>query len=396
MADLVNIKTHASAAGLHVVTITPFYPTHLDDSSGCFIAESLDPLAKLGVKHTILAAQPFYRGRFCNAGKALPAQWIRYFSLPGGTGLPMAGAFLFARIVGAMRKLHRENPIHLIHAHGALPCGHAAMLLSHELKIPFVVSVHGLDVFSTVQVGGRAGKWCHKISSRVYASSKRVICVSERVREQVLLGMRSNCRTSVVYNGVDVNRFAPASGPPATNLLLLSVGNLDRNKGHDVLLRASAALAAEFPSLRVEIVGDGAERAALGTLTQQLGISDRVKFSGRQPRAYVADAMRRCTLFVLPSKYEGLGCVYLEAMSSGKPAVGCRGQGIAEIIQQGSNGFLIGPDNDKELALVLSMLLKDENRRHNIGTLARDTVVERLSLEHQAEGLARIYRDTAA
>ena len=396
MADLVNIKTHASAAGLHVVTLTPFYPTHLDDSSGCFIAESLGPLAQLGVKHTVLATQPFYRGRFRTAANALPAEWIRYFALPGGTGLPTAGAFLFARLVAVLRDLHRENPIHLIHAHAPLPCGHAAMLLSQELKVPFVVSVHGLDVFSTVQVSGRAGEWCRKISGRVYASSKRVICVSEHVRERVLQGMRSNCRTSVVYNGVDVNLFHPDVEPRQSEHVVLSVGNLIPNKGHDVLVKASASIATEFPSLKLEIIGDGPERQRLGTLAQQLGINDRVKFLGRQSRATVAEAMRRCTLFVLPSKYEGLGCVYLEAMSSGKPAIGCREQGIAEIIQQGSNGFLIGPDNDKELALVLSMLLKDENRRRNIGTLARDTVVERLTLEHQAESLARIYRDTAA
>ncbi len=396
MADLVNIKTHVTAAGLHVVTLTPFYPTQLDDSSGCFISESLGPLARLGVKQTVLAAQPFYRGRFRTAPNAFPAQWIRYFALPGGTGLPTAGAFLFARVVAALRELHRESPVHLIHAHGPLPCGHAAMLLSEELKIPFVVSVHGLDVFSTVQVKGRAGEWCRKISSRVYASSRRVICVSEHVRERVLQGMRSNCRTSVVYNGVDVNLFSPAAGSPATDFVVLSVGNLIPNKGIDVLLKAAAAISSDYPALTLEIIGDGPERSRLGALAQQLGIGDRVKFLGRQPRAKVAEAMRRCTLFVLPSKYEGLGCVYLEAMSCGKPAVGCREQGIAEIIQQGSNGFLIGPDNDKELALVLAMLLKDENRRRNIGTLARDTVVERLSLENQAEGLARIYRDTAA
>ena len=58
-------------------------------------------------------------------------------------------------------------------------------------------------------------------------------------------------------------------------------------------------------------------------------------------------------IFALPSRYEGLGCVYLEAMSVGKPVIGCRGQGIADIIQHGTNGFLVGPDNDRELALAL-------------------------------------------
>jgi glycosyltransferase involved in cell wall biosynthesis len=103
--------------------------------------------------------------------------------------------------------------------------------------------------------------------------------------------------------------------------------------------------------------------------------------------------MRRCTIFALPSRYEGLGCVYLEAMSVGKPAIGCRGQGIAEIIQQGTNGFLVGPDNEKELALVLGMLLRDETIRQNLGRAARDTILDALTLEQQAERLLRIYRE---
>jgi glycosyltransferase involved in cell wall biosynthesis len=106
--------------------------------------------------------------------------------------------------------------------------------------------------------------------------------------------------------------------------------------------------------------------------------------------------MRRCTIFALPSRYEGLGCVYLEAMSAGKPVIGCREQGISEIIQHGSNGFLVGPDNKRELTLALEMLLRDEPRRRNLGSAARDTVLERLTLAEQAESLARIYRESTA
>jgi len=90
-----------------------------------------------------------------------------------------------------------------------------------------------------------------------------------------------------------------------------------------------------------------------------------------------------------------LGCVYLEAMSAGRPVIGCRGQGIAEIIQHGTNGFLVGPDNERELSLALSMLLRDEERRRNLGTVARRTILEGFTLADQAERLARIYRKCA-
>ncbi len=388
-------KAQEDARAPHVLTLTPFYPTNQDDAVGCFVSEPLPWLAKSGVHNTVFAVQPLYRGAVRAREAAIPARWFRYLSFPGGFGLPGAGAFLFARIVSQVRKIHALRHIDVIHAHGPLPCGHAAMLLSAELDIPYVVSVHGLDAFSTVQVSGRAGEWCRRISQRLYRSSGRVICVSEHVREAVLEGVGGSCRTSVVYNAVDPGLFAPGSDTASATPLVLSVGNLIPTKGHAVLIRAAAALAAEFPALRLEIIGDGPERVRLQRLCAQLQITEKVRFLRRQSRQQVADAMQRCTLFALPSGYEGLGCVYLEAMSTGKPAIGCRGQGIAEVIQHGSNGFLVGPDNDRELALAIAMLLKDETRRRNISVAARDTILDRFTLAHQAENLLRIYREAA-
>jgi glycosyltransferase involved in cell wall biosynthesis len=379
-----------------VLTLTPFYPSEHDDAAGCFVAEPLDALAKAGVVNTVFAVQPFYRAKLRAKNCGVPAEWLRYLSLPGGFGLPTAGAFLFARIVGRVRELQRSRRIDLIHAHAPLPCGHAAMLLSAELKIPYVVSVHGLDAFSTEQVSGRAGEWCRRISQRVYRSSRRVVCISEHVREQVLEGTGPTCRTSVVYNGVDPEQFSPTTEPPSSAPVILSVGNLIPIKGHEFLIRAIASLATEFPAISLEIIGDGPERSRLQALAQQLQIVERVRFRGRQSRHEVAGAMRRCTVFALPSRYEGLGCVYLEAMSTGKAVVGCRGQGIAEIIQHGSNGFLVGPDNERELTLALAMLLRDESRRRSLGAAARDTILERLTLAQQAESLVRIYRESVA
>jgi glycosyltransferase involved in cell wall biosynthesis len=377
---------------LRVLTLTPFYPSERDPTGGCFVSEPIDALAKAGVKNTVFAVQPFYRPKTRVAENASSTEWIRYFSLPGGVGLPTAGAFLFSRIVGRVRELWNSRQIDLIHAHAPLPCGHAAMLLSAELGIPYVVSVHGLDAFSTEQVHGRAGQWCRRISQRVYQSSRRAICVSEHVRERVLEGTGQKCRTSVVYNGVDPEMFSPSSDPPLGQTVL-SVGNLIPIKGHETLIRAIATLVADFPELKLEVIGEGPELGRLRDLASQLKIQGRVQFLGRKSRKQVAEAMRRCILFALPSRYEGLGCVYLEAMAVGKAVIGCRGQGIAEIIQHGSNGFLVGPDNEKELALAIAMLLRDDARRRNIGALARDTIVDALTLAHQAEKYARIYRE---
>lgn len=377
---------------LRVLALTPFYPSVNDDASGCFIAEPLRALTNLGIANTVFAVQPFYRGKTLASQDGFPSEWMRYLSLPGGIGLPTAGASVFARVVGKVRRLQQGSGIDLIHAHGSLPCGHAAMLLNAELGLPYVISVHGRDAFATEQVKGRGGEWCRRISQRVYRSSRRVICVSECVRNEVLQGV-TEVRTSVVYNGVDIELFAP--GTEAVSIpMVLSVGNLTPIKGHATLIRAFAAVSADFPALTLEIIGQGPELPRLTSLVAELDMRDRVHFAGRQSRRQVADAMRRCTIFALPSRYEGLGCVYLEAMCVGKPVIGCRGQGIAEIVQHGTNGFLVGPENERELALAIGMLLRDEQLRTNIGTAAHDTILDRLTLRNQAAWLARIYRES--
>ncbi len=375
-----------------VLTLTPFYPARHDDGNGCFVAEPLNALEKQGVVNTVFALQPFYRNKTAPSAAGVPATWLRYFSLPRGFGLPSVGAFAFARILSKVREMQASGNLDLIHAHGALPCGHAAMLLSSELGVPYVITVHGLDAFSTEQVKGRAGEWCRRISQRVYQSARRVICISERVREEVLNGTGSRSRTSVVYNGVDPELFSPRN-QPANSETILSVGNLIPIKEHATLIKAFAELAATYPKLKLDIIGTGPELSRLQQLANQSSVGTRVNFLGRRSRVDVARAMQECEIFALPSRFEGLGCVYLEAMACGKPAIGCRGQGIAEVIQQGHNGFLVGSDNEKELTLVLKMLLQDLSLREKISVAARDTIVDRFTVYQQAQRLARIYEE---
>src|SRR5437660_910385 len=111
------MKLPPEPAPLHVLTLTPFYPTARDDANGCFVAEPLAALAELGAQNSILATQPFYREGERAHPNAPAAHFIRYFSLPGGAGLASAGAFLFARILSRIRELHRQHQIDIIHAH---------------------------------------------------------------------------------------------------------------------------------------------------------------------------------------------------------------------------------------------------------------------------------------
>jgi teichuronic acid biosynthesis glycosyltransferase TuaC len=379
---------------IHVLTLTPFYPSDGNEGRGCFVAEPLEWTEVLEIKNTVYAVQPFYRGRVHPGGSASPAHWIRFPSLPSGLGLPSSGAFLFARLVRKARELHGANPIDIIHAHGALPCGHAAALLSRALAVPFVVTVHGLDVFSTNQVRSLAGEWAERVSRLVYQSARSIICVSQRVRDQIIGGMPHTANATVIHNGVDSELFCPTDGAAPSNTIL-SVGNLIPTKGHALLVHAFSQVSERFPQLVLEIVGEGPELSRLRKLVRNLTIAHKVHFLGHQNRRDVAHRMQACALFALPSSYEGLGCAYLEAMSSGKVVIGCSGQGIGDVVEHGVNGWLIQPGNVEEMISALSLLLSNTQTRCQLGRAGRETIVQNFTFEHQADQLNRVYRESA-
>src|SRR5580658_8062393 len=194
-------KNHQRA--MRVLTLTPFYPTASDDAEGCFIADPLRELEQFGVNSCVVAVKPLHRTSAGSGAITPAASWVHYPCLPGGVGLASAGALLYARLIPKVRKLHRSRPIDLIHAHAALPCGHAAVLLSRELKIPCVVTVHGLDPFFDKQVHGFAGEWCKRVAQFVYRSASRAICISQKVAENVIDGAAAPVNITVIYNSVD-------------------------------------------------------------------------------------------------------------------------------------------------------------------------------------------------
>jgi glycosyltransferase involved in cell wall biosynthesis len=393
----VSPAKRAGKSALHVLTLTPFFPAAGDEVSGCFIAESTRELERFGVTSSIIAVNPIYHRRK-EPSPSAPAVWARFPQIPGNLGLSSAGRWLYVRLLAEVPRLHKERRIDVIHAHSALPCGHAAALLSRHLRIPFVVTLHGLDVFNSCFLRGVPAEWRRRTSIGVYRAARTVICISERVQRLLRDGMQEDVRSTVVYNGTDTNFFSPAPGgaSPQQEKEILIVGNLLVGKGHELVLKAIRQLGASFPQLHCRIIGEGPDRARFEALARELGIAQRVRFEGRKSRADVADAMRACSVFVLPSRCEGLGCVYLEAMACGKPVVACRGQGIDEIIKHGENGWLIPSwltpvDGLDEFAQGLSTLFRSPDLCSRLGASARETILNGLTLSHQAQRLAQIY-----
>src|ERR1700692_499883 len=269
------------ASNLHVLTLTPFFPSDRNAVHGCFVAEPIDQFHHSGVESSVIAVSQIYRARKHSIPSAV-GEWVRYPQLPGTFGLPSAGQLLYARLLLRIRELHRAKPIDIIHAHGAMPCGHAAALLSRHLGIPFVVTVHGLDVFNTCGRAGIPAAWRHKVSAEVYAAARNVICISGKVQEILKAGALSQTSSTVVYNGVDPNLFSPILHNVAQlSPEVLIVGTLLQSKGHELVLRALNQLKPSFPTIQCRIIGEGPDRTRFEKLVDELGVGRQVQFVGR-------------------------------------------------------------------------------------------------------------------
>lgn len=196
-------------------------------------------------------------------------------------------------------------------------------------------------------------------------------------------GVRNAAAIAVVPNvtgGLAVQPIAETeTGEPPGYLLF--VGRLRIRKGVEVLLEALR----ENPSARLPrliIAGDGEHRDALERKTAELGLGSAVKFLGRCDAARVRGLLRGAAALVVPSTYEGMPLVVLEAMESGIPVVASRVSGIPEVVEDGLTGWLVAPEDPKGLARALAEVLEDPDEARRRGEAGRRRVDERFRPAH--------------
>lgn len=152
-------------------------------------------------------------------------------------------------------------------------------------------------------------------------------------------------------------------GVKDSDILVLSVGELQTRKNHEVILRAIAQL--QNPSIKYYLCGQGVLQGHLEELTQKLGLQDQVRFLGY--RKDIPEIMSAADIFAHPSKREGLGLACLEAMAFGLPLVTSNIQGIPDYVENGVTGFSCGPEDADKFAEHLHILISDPSRRKKIG-----------------------------
>ncbi len=198
-----------------------------------------------------------------------------------------------------------------------------------------------------------------------------VLVNSQAVRSELLARGLPVRRIEVVPNGVDLETFRPAADWPRDGGYVLFVGRLVTQKGVEVLLRAFDAVLRRCPESRLVIAGEGDLELYLERVACHLGFPDRVRMVGWQTGAALVELYQRAQVVVVPSLYEPFGIVALEAMACGRPVVASRVGGLAEILEDAVEGYLVTRGDHLELARRLAGLLRDPQLRERMGAAAR-------------------------
>ena len=271
----------------------------------------------------------------------------RYLTL-GNAGERLLGGRLLAQsALPIAKRLHRENPFDLVHAHMLPKDGHAGLIVARALGVPFALTVHGTDIFHYFIPGKQP--WARNV--RIAQQADALMAVSHLLMSRVAPYRGEGRISHVVPNGVDLSLVPGMTDN--TPRAVISVGTLKARKCMDRTLEAFARLAGDYPDATLTIVGIGEMEVQLRARIAELGLEQRVTLTGGLPHEEVLARMAKSDLFVLPSWGEGYGIVYIEAMAAGCIAVGARGEGIEDTITDGENGFLVPAGDVDEIERVM-------------------------------------------
>jgi phosphatidyl-myo-inositol dimannoside synthase len=313
----------------------------------------------------------------------------------------------YVRALRHLRRTVRKESVSMVHCGRCLPEGVMALALKAWLGVPYLCYVHGEDV-NTATTSRE-----HTLLVRQVLRRAECLIANSRSTERLLLdewGLGGD-RVFVLHPGVDIERFVPAACNRSVRErlgwgdrpVILTVGRLQKRKGHDRMIEALPAIRGVFPDILYAIVGDGEERAALESQAAASGLEAHVQFLGEVNDAELVHCYQQCDLFVLPNRQvgkdiEGFGMVLLEAQACGKAVVAGDSGGTAETMRIPQTGRVVCCDGSEQLAALLTELLLNPSLLARMGEAGRRWVVDRFdwaSLSRQAEQLFLNYTRSA-
>jgi len=276
-------------------------------------------------------------------------------------------------LAAKMAEVAREARLELFHVHYAMP--HAVTgFLAQQILGPdaprLVTTLHGTDI----SLVGHDHSFFEIIRFGIQRSDA-VTAVSEFLRRTTAEELAVDRPIEVIPNFVDVSDYCPSRAykdssafAPAGERILLHESNFRPVKRVLDVVRIFERVNREVPAVLL-MLGEGPERAAAQTLARRLGVSEHVRFLGQQHSAGELTGMAH--LFLLPSEEESFGLSALEAMSCGLPVIGSDAGGLPEVVHHAETGYLLPVGDVEGMAARAIEILKDEERRHEMGLAGR-------------------------
>lgn len=253
-----------------------------------------------------------------------------------------------------LKKILKTNKIDVAHYHFGSTAASKAIKAKEKFNIEYIVTEHSSDVNkNSISDAKRADL------KRVYENSLYNIAVSPgfRKRMEELYG----CKFEYVPNIAELSTFSAVKKIPHENFTFVSVGNLIPRKGMDITVKGFARIADKYPKSRLIIVGDGPQKTSIENLIAQLGLNERITLVGRKNRDEIAKIFTESDCFVLMSKNETFGVVYIEAMASGMPVIATVCGGPEGFVDE-ENGVLVEVDDVGQLCRAMEYVIENYDK----------------------------------
>ena len=336
---------------MHIMFIPSWYSNVRNKVHGSFFKEQALELQKAGVKVTVAYNEVW---PLTMIGKIHEEKGLNYniedglktYRYKNYNYIPK-NALMFKVFNKRMEKLYKEivkkeGVIDIIHAQSSLWGGISAAYIAEKYNIPLVITEH-----SSVERGPYVKKSYIPFICDSYKKAQKVITVGNGLKNEIesLSGRQD---IEVIGNLVDLSKFTIKKRIKNEKFIFFSLAFLEGEKGFDTLIKSFAKKFKDKEAV-LYIGGDGSQRSWLEALTVENGVKDQIIFLGALSRDDVSKWMNKCDCFVLPSRYETFGVVYIEALASGRPVIGALNGGAEDIINN-LNGYLIPIDDIDILA----------------------------------------------
>src|SRR3984893_1564299 len=314
------------------------------------------------------------------------------FATVGSWPLPLR---TLAFTLKLFHRAYRDRPQLIITTHANF--APAAYWLRRFFRIPFIAIGHGVEVWD--------------IPSRQIRTALRntdqLVAVSRYTRERMAKALTVEAAAiQILPDTFDSENFQPGPKPRyllkryrlrANQPVILTIARLvsaERYKGYDQVLRALPAVREHFPDIRYILGGHGPDRARVTKLIGELNLKENVTLAGYVPEHDLCAHYNLCDVFAMPSKGEGFGIVFLEALACGKAVIAGNKDGSADAVLNGALGVLVDPDNVTEIANALIAILgrKHSNSMISDADALRSRAIEAYGYQQFQERLSEVIR----